>query len=215
MLVTQLLTDVPPRGGVPDAEQLERCVRAAVDAMAALAPIPRVAAIAVVPGTASYALPADFLRLRRFAGLPRQGRVIIGGEGIIPLSAASPTEEQISIAGGMLTIWPTPAYTLTRELHYDAGYLEVSGAYPTLTDAAGRTVAIKARSEALRLQAGVAAREAWSYQVGDERVSKEKLAAALTEQADALDRQFAAAAASLAGEGAGGSGTYGTRARYR
>lgn len=213
--MSRLAADVPLVGGVPDAEQAERCVRAAVDALSGAAPIPRVSTISVTPGVASYDLPADFLRMRRLTSLLRHDRVIIGGEGVIPMNAAAPTEEQVSVAGLTLTIWPTPTYTLARELHYDAGYLEVDGAYPALTDALGRVVSLKARAEALRLQAGSTARQAWSYQVGDERVSKEKLAAALAEQANALDAQFDAQVARLlSGGGAGTVSPYGTRARY-
>jgi hypothetical protein len=59
------------------------------------------------------------------------------------------------------------------------------------------------------LQANKAAQEAWSYQIGDERVSKEKLAAELRAQAQAAEQNFLDQVA-----GAGAGGTIGLRADY-
>lgn len=202
--------------GVPTPEQLEEAVKDAVSEFSGRAPILRVITLSVVKDTATYGLPADFLRLRSLAGLPREGAVVVASEGIIPLSGplTSPSNERLSVSGETLVIWPTPAYTLDRPLEYDAAHvLDESEAYPHLTDAQGRVVLLKARANVLRLQATATARQAWTYQQGDERVSKEKLSATLLGQAKDFDTQFDEAVAKLQSGAGGRAAPYGTRAR--
>jgi hypothetical protein len=215
-LLARLSADVPPVGGLPDAEQAGRAVLTALDAAAAAAPLPRVATLAIVAGTASYALPADLVRVRRLDGLPHQGPVLVGGQGLIPTNSAAPPQETLTVANGLLTIHPTPAYSLGRLLHYDAGFVpDATGQLAALSDAHSRAVSMLAASEVLKLQAAWAARQAWQYQIGDERVSKEKLAAALREQAEQRERDGRTLLATLTSGGDGGRvAPYGTRARY-
>jgi hypothetical protein len=216
-LVSRLEQDVPAVSGVPTSSQLADAVKDAVSTLSGQAPTFRAITLSVIKGTGTYALPADFLRLRSLAGLPRDGAVIIGSEGIIPLSgpAALPGTERVSVSGSDLVIWPTPAYTLARTLEYDAAHvLDEDERYPYLTDAQGRVALLKARANVLRLQATATARQAWTYQLGDERVSKEKLSAALQAQAREFDEQFSAALATLRSSTSGGrTSPYGTRAR--
>jgi hypothetical protein len=218
-LISRLGRDVRPYNSVPSAQQVREAIQDAADALAEAAPIVKTAPIAVVRGTAAYALPADFARVVRLAGLARQGRAIIDGTGIIPMDAAITTSERLTTAGGLLTISPTPGYTISRELTYAAGHVltTVDGqeVYADLTPQAASVLLLKAQSLVLLLQATDQARRAWSYQVGDQRTSKEKLSAALREQADALRTEFERRAAGLVGAGAGGKATpYGSRARY-
>lgn len=217
-LVSRLQEDVPPLSGIPSASQAQDAVQDAVSEFSGLAPVVRAITVNVVKDTSTYALPADFQRLRSFAGLPRQGSVILSSE-IIPISGpiTVPLDEQVTISGSDLVIFPVPAYTLARTLTYEALHLldEETGAYPHLTDAQGRAILLKARANVLRLQATKAAAQARQYQLGDERISKEKLSTALLEQAKEFDRQFDAAVGRLRGEtGMGGRASpYGTRAR--
>jgi len=216
-LVSRLCADVPPLSGVPDPSQAADAVKDAVAELTDRAPAARSVTVSVQRGTAAYALPADFLRLRSISGLPAYGSLIVAAEGLIPMGGATSARdsERFTVDGGQLTISPTPAYTLTRDLAYDAAYLlDENDVYPLLSDALGRVVLLKARANALRLQATFTARQAWQYQQGDERVSKEKLSAALREQATDFDGQFAAAVARV--QQGGGNGTvtpYGSRAR--
>lgn len=215
-LIQRLERDINPLNSVPTPSQRRDAVIDAAADLSADLPITRVATIAVVAGTASYALPADFLRLVRLSGLTRQGRVVIDGDGIIPLSGpTAPETERLTITDGALILYPTPAYTLNRPMDYQARHLlDAADTFPHMSDSQGRALLHRARAALLRLQAADQARRALSYQLGDERVSKEKLSAALRDQAADYDRQYQESIARLAAEtNAGAAAPYGSRAR--
>jgi len=210
ILITRLQSDVPARSGVPDSGQYEQAVRDAVGDFNQRAPMQKVAVLSVVSGAAAYSLPADFVRVISLQSLTEPGSVIVSGSGLIPTSAAF--RERYTIAGLTITFYPTPTYTLARELWYAAGHvLDIDDAYPNMTPDVASSVILKAQAIALMLQANKAAQEAWSYQIGDERVSKEKLAAELRAQAQAAEARYLQKAAS----GGAGASTIGLRADYR
>lgn len=218
-LISRLAEDVRPLNGVPSATQVRQAVLDAADALAEAVPTVKTATIAVVRDTASYALPADFLQIKELAGLTRHGKVIVDGSGIIPLDRAITTTERVTAVDGELVISPVPAYTLSRTLTYLAGHVltTVDGqdVFADLTARAASVLLLKAQSIVLMLQATDQARRAWSYQVGDNRTSKEKLAAELRAQAAAFQAEFDRRAAGLIGGGVGGQvAPYGSRARY-
>lgn len=198
-LVTQLQSDVPAYNGVPTAEQYVRCV---VDALADLsrrAPLQKVTTIQIVAGTAVYAVPTDFVRIIKFAWqtLPGQ-RVIITGAGIVPLSATY--RERVEVVGGQLTIYPTPTYSLARDLVYAAGYVpDTAGNYANLTEQLQGIAALKAKSLALSHQADAAARQSWRYATGDQSVNKEALYQAFQAQATENEKKYLAAIAAWVG----------------
>jgi len=207
-LVTRLQADVPARSGAPDSSQYEQAVRDAVSDFNRRAPMEKVAMLSIVSGTAAYSLPADFVRVISLQSLTEPGGVIVSGSGLIPTSATF--RERYTIAGLTITFYPTPSYALARELWYAAGHvLDGDDAYPDMTSDVAGQVMLKAQAIALMLQANKAAQEAWSYQIGDERVSKEKLAAELRAQAQAAEQRY------LQKVAGGGVGTIGLRADYR
>jgi hypothetical protein len=218
-LISRLAQDVRPIDGVPSGDQVRQAIEDAAMALAESAPIVKTATIAVVGGTASYALPGDFLRMMELAGLARYGNTIVDASGIIPMNAAAPRQERVTAVGGALVLSPVPSYTMPRVLTYAAGHVltTVDGveAYADLAATAASVLLLKARALVLSLQASDQARRAWSYQVGDQRVSKEKLSAALRAESNELRDEFARRAAGMAGAGADGKVTpYGSRARY-
>ena len=189
-LVSRVQAAVPAMGGLPTDEQYRQAVRDGVEALNDKLLRRKITTLAVVSGTASYALPADFVRMIRLAGLAGGDGIMIVPEGIIPMNAAT-REETWTISNGQITFYPTPGYTMTRELEYGAGHvLDVNETYPEMESNEARLALMHAQAMALTWQANAAAAQAWSYQIGDERVSKEQLAATLREQAKDLERQF-------------------------
>jgi hypothetical protein len=159
------------------------------------APMQKVSTINVTSGTASYALPADFIRIIRLANaLNTRDGVLNTSAGLIPVSGSF--QERVMVQGSSLVLSPTPTYTMERELWYMAGLvLDSSNAYADMTDAAAAIVIKKSQALALTLQANRATEEAWSYTIGDETVTKTQLAAQIREQAQALDGEYLAAVA--------------------
>jgi hypothetical protein len=193
LLSSRLQAAVSARNGVPSSEQYEQCVRDAVADFSRRAPMQKVITINVTSGTASYALPADFVKMIRFASaLNTQAGVLNTSAGLIPVSGAF--KERVMMQGGSLVLSPTPTYTMERELWYMAGLvLNSSNAYADMTDTVAAIVMKKAQALALTLQANRATQEAWSYTIGDESVTKTQLAAQIREQAQALDGEYLAA----------------------
>jgi hypothetical protein len=188
-LVARLTMSVPALNGVPSTAQYEQCVKDAVADYGERRPNQKVATISVVSGTASYALPADFVRAIQFRSLSAGGGVMITSTGIIPMDSS--LDEIYTFAGGYLTIAPTPSYTASRDLWYAAGHLlNVSNAYPDLADGDARILLLKAQQLALDLQGNVASQSGWKYQIGDEMVDKSGLAAKQRDQANYLQKQY-------------------------
>jgi hypothetical protein len=182
-LVGALQEDVPVRNSVPSANQYERAVKDAVSNFSRRAGRVKIDTINVVPGTATYNLPADFVRLIRLESLTSPDRVIISGEGLIPVSATY--RERWTISDGKITFYPTPQYTLARDFEYKAGWvLDGSDQYQEMGDDEAEILLLEAASMAVRIQANAAAQQAWQYQIGDERVNKERLAESLGERAE-------------------------------
>jgi hypothetical protein len=62
-LVSRLQADVPARNGVPSPAQYEQAVEDAVEGYGLRRPMQKTSDVAVVSGTASYGLPADFVTI--------------------------------------------------------------------------------------------------------------------------------------------------------
>jgi len=206
-LVDRLRADVPPRDGVPNDEQYPRCVKDAVADFGQKAGRSKVASVSVVSGTAAYTLPTDFVRLIQMDNLSSDGQVINRGGGLIPMGSGF--SETWAISNGQLTFYPTPAYTMVRYFEYQAGWaLDGSDNYTDIGEIEAGALIYLAQAKALSLQANVASKEAWSYQMGEARVSKERLAAELREQAKQARADYDAALVSYNGRSVGMRSTY-------
>lgn len=214
-LVERLKNDVPARNSVPSDVQYDQVIRDAVADYSRRRPRKKHTSLSIVSGTASYDLPTDFVQLIRLASpvtyVSGDQGVLVTSDGLVPLS--SDWQEEHYVAPGSdgvmeLTFYPTPTYSTTRIVWYAAGHaLNASDEYPNMVDDDVEVLMHRARSLALELQAGVAAREAWQYAIGDERVAKEKLASEMRAAADAAEKRYQAALA-------GGIGPVGVRSRF-
>ena len=177
-LVARLQAQVPPRDGVPTSDGYVQCVKDAVLQLAQDAPRRVQTSVSVLSGTASYALPPDFLFLIDFPGFLPGIEVMIDARGIIPMPEGG-LIEQVTVADGVLTISPTPNYTMPRLYRY-AGAHPLSGSagsetYATLNENAARVALLYAVYLVLTQQAQAQAGQAWRYQIGDEMVDKSRL----------------------------------------
>lgn len=206
-LAARLTALVPVLNGVPaDYEQL---AKDAIEQLSIDVPMTKTMTLAMVSGTAAYDLPADFRFLISLESAVRQGGVIIGNSGLIPVSASY--EEYYDVEGNRLVFTPTPTYSLSRTLRYGAGHvLDGSQIYQRLTENGARIALLYGQYLALLAQANTVAPAGWKYQIGDEMVDKSGQAGKLREQADGLLKQYQNAVKPLKGYGMQGAahGTY-------
>ena len=197
LLADRLRRAVPQRNDAPaDYEQL------AQDAVAQLsqdAPIITSVAIQVQAGTASYALPADFLSVIRLDGVALSVGVIVADNGLIPMPQG--WQEQAYVEGATLRLDPVPAYTCARTLRYAARHVALGGVYTRLSENGARIALLYAQYLALTEQANAVAPDGWSYKIGDESVDKRGVAAAIQTQAYAALKAYEAAVKPLKGYG--------------
>ena len=192
-LVSRLQADVPARDGVPALAQYEYAIKDAVADYSRRNPMTLIASLAVVSGTATYNLPADFLYLIQLDLLVSADGVLHTADGLIP-TAASWTEFY-TINGQTITFVPTPTYTMTRTYRYAAAHvLDDDDEYPYLTDENCAILILKAQALALRRQAfsliTSGSGEIVEYAIGDERVKKSSPSERLNAAASALEAQY-------------------------
>jgi hypothetical protein len=187
------------KGAGPDGFDYEQAVVDAVAQLSQDAPIVTSATLAIVSGTASYALPADFLFVIDLPALATSDNVLLSDGGIVPL--ATDWEERWYVEGDQVRFEPTPAYTLTRTLRYAAGHVLAEGAWPRLTENGARIALLYAQYLALQAKAQAAGDGGWRYRIGDEEVDKSRLGSALLEQAKGAMAGYAAAVRQLKGYG--------------
>lgn len=206
-LSRRLENSVPKVNGVP--EDYDQLVKDSVEQISSDVPMTKTMTLTMVSGTAAYDLPADFRFLISLENVVRQGGVIIGNSGLIPITARF--EESYDVEGNRIVFSPTPTYSLSRTLRYGAGHvLDGNNSYPRLTENGARIALLYAQHLALMAQANTVAPAGWKYQIGDEMVDKSGQAGKLREQADGLLKQYQAAVKPLKGYGMQGTanGTY-------
>jgi hypothetical protein len=190
-LVSRLEGLAPAQNEMPSRAQYEQYVRDAVWDFSRRAPMQKTLNLSIVSGTASYTLPSDFFRLIRLAStINLQEGVMNTPSGLIAVSSSS-FRERIMVQGGSLVIYPTPTYTMTRELWYMAAYvLNAIGLYADLTEETAAIVMLKGQALALGLLANQAAQQAWSYSIGDESVTKTSQAPQMREQVKGMEAEY-------------------------
>jgi hypothetical protein len=196
-LIERLKEDVPARSSIPTDNQYQRCVTEAVADLARRSGRKKIYQMTLESGTDAYDLPADFVSVITFSWpsvITTSGGqgVIFGADSkMIPVSGRRFTFDY-TVEAGQVTFYPTPQSALIVDLHYKAGFALSSGAYAAMTEEDAEILLLLAASKALTMQSNKAAQEAWTYQVGDERVSKEKLAAELSARSKEARDQYMA-----------------------
>ena len=196
-LADRLQRTVPARNGVPG--DYERLAQDAVRQLSQDVPVITAATIQVTAGQATYDLPADFLFEIELAGMPVQGGVIVGSNGLIPVGAG--WEETHYIEGETLRLDPVPTYTAARTLRYAAQHVAVNGVYPRLSENGARVAMLYGQYLALLEQANAVAGDGWAYKIGDESVDKRGQGASIQAQASAALTSYQNALRPLQGYG--------------
>jgi hypothetical protein len=156
-LVALLELDVPAEDSVPTETQYENAVKDAVRDFSEQCGVVQIGTLNVVSGTATYDLPADFLRMISLFTLGGEGVMFSASSQIIPL----PGDwcERHTIRNGQITFYPIPRYSAARDFSYKAAWIgtdiEAEGSeaadveYETMGDREARIVLMKAKSLAL------------------------------------------------------------------
>lgn len=192
--IERLQADVPARDGVPTSDQYQQAILDAVVDFNNRATRQKVATIQIVSGQASYAMPADFWKYIRMTWRTARD-VIISPEGLIPLSPFQPPDHH-TITGLTLTFYPTPQYTVPRDLWYGAGHVlstvDEAQVYAEMLPQEQNIIHLRAQYLALMKLANIATQQAWSYNLGAEGVNKTVLADKIREQAKELQADYEA-----------------------
>jgi hypothetical protein len=200
-LTSRLQNAVAARNSVPSTSQYEQAVRDAVNDFNSVATRLKLVMLSIQAGTAVYALPTDFVKFvsLEWVNLLEPSGVMVTGSGLVPISATFNEFNQIE--GSNIRLTPTPTYTMARELWYGAGHVE-SGSpaqYAEMSEREARIILLLAQSIALGYQVNVASGEITSEQLGDVRVTRERIAQDLTTRAANLEKQYQSAVAKYVG----------------
>lgn len=196
-LAEELETAVPPVGGVPASAQYAQAVRDAVADFGRRVPRVLRGTFTTVSGTAAYNLPSGFQRLIALEALTEVFRDTTGHL----VAGFSPGDETYTVAGGQLTLYPTPAYAAERVIRYSAGYPYDDGTdtFTGLTEDLEPVMLLKARAGALRTLAQASAGSAGlNYRIGDVSVQRTLTQGHAAVAAD-LETEYADACRALVG----------------
>lgn len=144
-MVADLQSEVPAVDGVPTTAQYNQAVEEAVLDFSRRCGLAKISTLAIISGTATYALPTDFLKMISVDALVGVDDVIVASK-LIPIS--KDFEETFTIVNKQITFYPTPQYTMTRYFKYKAGWIATTGDYTTLGDDEAQIVLLKAKSNA-------------------------------------------------------------------
>jgi len=200
-LVERLAADVPAEDSVPSNTQYEKAVQDAVRDFSERCGLEQIATLNIVPGTATYDLPADFLKMIALESFASADGVLISAQGLIPISAN--WEEQHTIRNGQITFYPTPTFTMAREMRYKAAWIgtdieaEESVAadteYETMGEREARIVLLKAQANALGKQSNALSGQTLKYSLGAVSVDKGSTIEEKRRKADSFNDEYLAA----------------------
>lgn len=196
-LVERLTADVPAEDGVPSTEQYENAVRDAIRDFSERCGLEVIGTLNVVSGTATYDLPADFLRLIKLYTLAGEGVLFSGSSQIIPLSGS--WCERHTIRNGRITFYPIPRYSLAREFSYKAAWIatEVDDYgdedYSELGEREARIVLLKAKALALTKLANAQAGNSLKYSFGAVSEDLDGGSSTNTQSATSFESEYEAA----------------------
>lgn len=200
-LIEKLQSQVPARNNVPDDQQYRQAVIDAVDDFSLRASREKITTLQIVSGTASYDLPADFVKLIKLGGIACGDGVLNTNAGLIPLSTST-FAERITISNKVLTITPTPAYSMERQLRYAAGWALTEGGDPDYSDddiyedmgpTEARIVLLKAQADCSSLQVNKQSGGILRYSIGDESFDKSSGVESLMKSVESLESRYLAA----------------------
>jgi hypothetical protein len=199
-LVERLAADVPAEDSVPSNTQYEKAVQDAVRDFSERCGLVQIAELSIVPGTATYDLPADYLKMIALESFASADGVLISAQGIIPISAN--WEEQHTIRNGQITFTPTPTFTMAREMRYKAAWISTlmdedytgdDQDYETMSEREARIVLLKAQAIAIGKQANALSGQTLKYSLGAVSVDKGSTVDEKRKKVDSFNDEYLAA----------------------
>jgi len=200
-LVERLAADVPAEDSVPSNTQYEKAVQDAIRDFSEQCGLVQISTLNIVPGTATYDLPADFLKMIALESFASADGVLISAQGLIPISAN--WEEQHTIRNGQITFYPTPTFTMARELRYKAAWIgtdieaddsvAADTDYETMSEREARIVLLKAQANALEKQSNALSGQTLKYSLGAVSVDKGSTIEEKRRKADSFNDEYLAA----------------------
>jgi len=187
-MVSQLQSEIPAVDGAPTTAQYNQAVKDAVMDFSRRCGLVKIASLAIVSGTATYALATDFLKLISMDALVGMDGVIVSNNGLIPLS--KDFEEEWTIVNKQVTFYPTPAYSMTRYYKYKAAWVAVSDDYTTLGDDEVQIVLLRAKSIASGKIANAQAGDSIKYTFGAVSEDLSDSSDATRNEAQSFDTDF-------------------------
>ena len=200
-LVERLAVDVPAEDSVPSNTQYEKAVQDAIRDFSEQCGLVQISTLNIVPGTATYDLPADFLKMIALESFASADGVLISAQGLIPISAN--WVEQHTIRNGQITFYPTPTFTMARELRYKAAWIgtdieaddsvAADTDYETMSEREARIVLLKAQANALEKQSNALSGQTLKYSLGAVSVDKGSTIEEKRRKADSFNDEYLAA----------------------
>lgn len=188
-LTAQLQTVTPAVSSVPSSAQYTECIAEAIADLSQRKPITKITTLSIVSGTATYALPSDFLRVIALEGLVGESRTLVTATGLVALGEGY--TEHYNVYGGNLVFTPTPAYTASRKLMYAAQHvLDDNDSYPDLSTEDARIALLKAQALALQARAYNLFATGYSYTIGDVHEDLGAPVKALESRAAELEKRY-------------------------
>jgi hypothetical protein len=198
-LILELQEDVPAVSGVPSDAQYERAIKDAVREFSRRCGVVKNGSIAVVSGTAAYALPADFLSMVEIEDpYDPESNTAVTATGLIAFGALNPFEEDYTIQNGTITFSPIPAYSMTRYFEYKAAWILETDSY-ALTEEEAQIVMLKAKQIAFDKLVNASAGAGFRYTVGNMTVDKSGVADSYSKRLYELQGEFLQACESYNG----------------
>lgn len=199
-MIADLQEDVPAVDGVPSDDQYQRAITEAVAEFSRLCGLEKNTLLSIVAGTASYDLPADYLKkIALDSPYDPHHQVIITATGIIAFGPVAPFEEEVTIRNKTLTIYPTPQYTMQRFLSYKAAWnLDESSNYD-LSDDEAEIVMLKAKATAFEKINNASAASGFKYTVGNMAVDKSGMSEGYSKRVTEFEDKFERACAKYNG----------------
>lgn len=195
-LLAELQSEVSAVNSVPTTAQYTQAIKDAVKEFSRRCGVKKNSTLAIVAGTASYALPDDFLKLIEIDDVFNpEHQVMITASGIVPFGELRPFEEDITVQNKTLTIFPTPGYSMTRYIEYKAAWIltgsDPNETYALMGEDEAQIVMIKAKSLATEKKANaMASSSAMKYSFGAVSVDKGSGSDELSTKVDKLHDEF-------------------------
>jgi hypothetical protein len=195
-LVAELKIGVEQQNSMPSDTQYEQAIKDAVRDLNPKLPYRNTTTLSIVSDTADYTLPDDFFRVIRFENpyYSETDGVIVTGGGLVPVTRLGQrVPESYTVIDGTMTLVPTPTYSTTRRLWYQAIHVLATDTYPNMDEQWASVMMIKARSLALSMLAGSLAQDSQgleSYRIGDVQVDKGKAIERFRKESADLHREY-------------------------